>query len=62
MTTFYFPCRVFAATYNQAQELIIAMMLKRDLKPMEKPRPKRLTITNDTGEYWWECYAKCNVL
>ncbi len=54
-----FPCRVFSATFEGAQELIIALLLKHGLEPLKPPQPKQLTIMNHEDEYWWECYPKC---
>jgi hypothetical protein len=58
VTLLIFPCRVHGSTYEQAQENVVAEMLKRGLTPTEEPNPKICRVQYGK-ETLWECYGKC---
>ncbi len=58
MTLHIFPCRVNAPDFAQAQEAVVALMLTKNIKPTEPPRPFICLVQYGDGPLW-ECYAKC---
>ena len=57
MPKFLFPSRVLAATYTEAQELIIVLILARGLTPTEVPRPYLCPVQHDAEKGWYEAYT-----
>jgi len=60
-TMFVFPCRVFAETYEQAQELVAAKIVSRGFDPTEVPKPFPCPVQCWSGGTWWECFCRCEV-
>jgi hypothetical protein len=55
----FFPCRVCAATEEEAQRLIIAAMARQGLEPVGQLMPRPCFVQPFDDVVWWECYAQC---
>jgi hypothetical protein len=54
----FFPCRVYASDFEEAQRLVISTLAKHGLKPAGPLRPRPCPVQPAAELIWWECYAQ----